>query len=97
MADYLRRKQAGAYLQKKYGFGSASTLAKLATTGGGPRYAKAGEQVVIYLPANLDEWARNQIGAAQSSTSDGPTRRASPCRRSPGRPRKADLAPIASD
>ena len=64
---YLRRKQAGEYLQSKFGFGSPRTLAKLATVGGGPAYFKAGAKTVVYEPAALDAWAEfsNRRGVSQ--------------------------------
>lgn len=74
---YLRRKQAGEYLQSKFGFGSPRTLAKLATVGGGPAYFKAGAKTVVYEPAALDAWAESQIGGACHSTSDYSRRAAS--------------------
>jgi predicted DNA-binding transcriptional regulator AlpA len=48
---WLRVSSAAAYL----GIGK-STLNKLRTYGGGPRYAKLGA-VVVYDPADLDAWA----------------------------------------
>ncbi len=66
---FLRRKDAGAYLKSKYGFGSEKTLAKLACVGGGPEFRKAGS-AALYEPAKLDEWALAKIGAPRSSTSD---------------------------
>ena len=53
---YLRRKQAGAYLLENYGFGSAKTLAKLATLGGGPEIFYAG-RLPLYVQEKLDDWA----------------------------------------
>lgn len=67
--DFLRRKAASSYLQEKYGFAGGSTLAKLASAGGGPTYHKAGAAVLYTIEA-LDTWARARIGAAQRSTSD---------------------------
>jgi hypothetical protein len=69
--QYLRRCDAGAYLQKTFGFCSAKSLAKLATIGGGPVFRKAGV-AAIYTKADLDAWARSKIGGPQSSTSDKP-------------------------
>lgn len=68
-SQFLRRKDAGAYLKAKYGFGSEKTLAKLACIGGGPEFRKAGT-AALYEPAKLDAWALTKIGAPQSSTSD---------------------------
>ncbi len=68
-AQFLRRKAAGEYLKSKYGFGSAKTLAKLATLGGGPEFHKAGP-AALYAPQALDEWALAKIGGARRSTSE---------------------------
>jgi hypothetical protein len=66
---FLRRAEAAAYIQAKYGFPcSRQWLAKLAVTGGGPVYHKAG-RTPIYPPAGLDAWAESRIGEARRSTS----------------------------
>lgn len=65
---YYRRKGAAEYLLKKYGFGASATLAKLAVTGGGPEYRKAG-RMPLYAEDSLDAWALSKIGAPRRSTS----------------------------
>jgi hypothetical protein len=67
--QFLRRKQAGKYLKETYGFGSERTLAKLACTGGGPEFRKAGPAVLYEIPV-LDNWAQSKISGPQGSTSD---------------------------
>lgn len=67
--QFLRRKDAGAYLKNTYGFGSEKTLAKLATIGGGPVYRKA-SNAALYRREDLDAWALAKIGEPQASTSD---------------------------
>ncbi len=68
---FLRRSDAANYIQTTFGFScSRQWLAKLAVTGGGPVYRKAG-RTPIYAPADLDAWARARIGEPQRSTSDG--------------------------
>jgi len=69
LAQYLRRKEAAKYLNKKYGLGSEKTLAKLACVGGGLEFYKAGP-TVLYSPSTLDQWALSKIGEPQRSTSD---------------------------
>lgn len=70
---FLRRSDAAQYVQATYGFPcSRQWLAKLAVTGGGPVYRKAG-RTPIYAPADLDAWASARIGHPQRSTSDGST------------------------
>jgi hypothetical protein len=66
---FLRRRQAAEYLQGKYGFGAAATLAKGVVTGDTPRYYKAG-RVVLYSQEALDEWALGKIGPARRSSSE---------------------------
>jgi hypothetical protein len=65
---FLRRRQAADYLQDRYGFGAAATLAKGVVTGDTPRYHKAG-RIVLYTLDALDEWARSKIGDARRSSS----------------------------
>jgi hypothetical protein len=67
-AQYMRRKDAAEYLKSKYGFGSVSTLAKLAVFGGGPEFHKAGAAALYTQPA-LDAWARAKISGPLASTS----------------------------
>jgi hypothetical protein len=69
--QFLRRKQAGEYLQQTYGFGSERTLAKLACIGGGPVFHKAlNGRAVLYRKEDLDGWAASKIGGPLYSTSD---------------------------
>lgn len=67
---YIRRAEAGEYLRGRYGFGSAKTLAKLATTGGGPDIFYAGRRVPLYTHEKLDAWAQSKISAPVKSTSE---------------------------
>ena len=83
--EYYSRKEAGEYLKRKYGIGSKKTLDKLATTGGGPEYHKAG-RLTLYKPEALDRFALSRIGPPQSSTAENPPSRAPV--RPRGRPRK---------
>jgi hypothetical protein len=66
---FRRRKEAGAYLKGKFGFGSEKTLAKLACIGGGPEFHKAGS-IVLYAQEALDIWATSKISGPKRSTSD---------------------------
>lgn len=69
---YLRRAEAAAYVRQRWGMPcSRQWLAKLAVTGGGPVFRKAG-RTPLYAPADLDAWAEARIGAPQRSTSDQP-------------------------
>jgi hypothetical protein len=67
--QYLRRREAAAYLTSRYGFGAEKTLAKGAVTGDSPEYYKAG-RIVLYTREALDKWALAKIGPAQNSSSD---------------------------
>ncbi|MCA3456208.1 MAG: hypothetical protein IOD03_07530 [Methylocystis sp.] len=67
---YLRRAEASDYLARRWGISRVpGTLAKLATTGGGPRFQKLGKWP-LYSPAELDRWAQSQLGPAVASTSE---------------------------
>ena len=70
--QFLRRKDAGAYLKASFGFSSDRALAKLATIGGGPPFHRAGKngRIVLYTLAELDQWAEAQIGEAERSTAE---------------------------
>jgi hypothetical protein len=66
---YLRRSDAAQYVRSTWGVPCASKwLAKLAVTGGGPIFRKAG-RFPLYLAADLDAWAEARIGAPRRSTS----------------------------
>lgn len=68
-AHYLRRTAAAHYVRETWGMPcSPKWLAKLAVTGGGPIFRKAG-RFPIYLPTDLDQWAESRIGAPRRSTS----------------------------
>jgi hypothetical protein len=73
---FLRRAESAAYVSTKFGFPcSKQWLAKLAVTGGGPLYRKAG-RIPIYAPADLDAWAEARISSPRRSTSDAGDREA---------------------
>lgn len=64
----LRRDEASAYLFDTYGIRrTRATLAKLAVTGGGPRYRKAGH-TVLYDIVELDGWANGLMTPAAATT-----------------------------
>jgi hypothetical protein len=66
----VRRKEAARYLADVWGIPtSPKTLAKLAVTGGGPSYRKAG-RFPLYEIAALDEFARIKLSPLVSSTSE---------------------------
>ncbi len=64
---YMRRREAGAYLRQKFGFGSARSLAIAASYGTGPLFHKAGK-AALYEPAELDRWAVSKIGEPRRCT-----------------------------
>ncbi len=67
---YLRRDKAAQHVRDTWGLPcSTKWLAKLAVTGGGPVFRKAG-RTPIYAPADLDAWAQSRIGVPRKSTSD---------------------------
>lgn len=66
----LRREEASEYLRQTYGIRCApATLAKLVTTGGGPRYFKANRSP-LYPTDELDVWAQQKLGPLRSSSAD---------------------------
>ncbi len=66
----LRRDEAAAYLQNRWGLRtSRQTLAKKAVTGDGPIYRLAG-RFPLYQIADLDAYAKAQISAPRRSTSE---------------------------
>lgn len=66
---YLRRNQAAAYLQSRYGAYTTETLAKLACIGGGPCFRKLGP-FPVYAPDDLDIWATSRMSRPVRSTSE---------------------------
>lgn len=66
---YMRRASASKYLgERTDGMYNAGTLAKLAVTGGGPRFQKLG-RFPVYTQEDLDEWLENRLSAKVTSTS----------------------------
>lgn len=66
---YLRRDDAARYIREEWGQPcSTRWLAKLAVTGGGPVYRKAG-RFPLYTTDDLDAWAEARIGEPRHSTS----------------------------
>ncbi len=66
---FLRRRAAAKYLKNRYGFTTEKTLSKLASTGGGPVFRKAGS-VVLYDVRDLDDWAESRLSGPMRSTSE---------------------------
>jgi hypothetical protein len=66
----LRRAEASEYLRARYGIDhSPQYLAKLAITGGGPRFHKV-RRTPIYLISYLDEYAQANTSPPVRSTSE---------------------------
>lgn len=66
----LRRSEVPAYMMEKHGIPIASaTLAKLASTGGGPAFQTAG-RIPLYRLEDLDEWATGRLGKPARSTAE---------------------------
>lgn len=66
----LRRAQASEYLFERHGIKhSEGYLAKLAVTGGGPRFHKI-KRTPIYTPTYLDQYASEITSAPVRSTSE---------------------------
>ena len=69
MEEYLRRVQAADYLKHLFGAFTSETLAKLACTGGGPKFRKMG-RFPVYTRVDLDDWAMSRMSPPVSSTSE---------------------------
>jgi hypothetical protein len=66
----LRRVDVPAYLASKHGIDIAvSTLAKMATVGGGPIMQYSG-RIPLYHVRDLDAWANARLSKAVRSTSE---------------------------
>ena len=66
----LRRKAASEYLHEAHGIERApSTMAKLAVTGGGPIFRRAG-RVPLYAPRDLDAWVASKLSPLMHSTKE---------------------------
>lgn len=66
----LRRSMASAYLKEMYGIDrTPGTLAKLAVTGGGPRFQHVG-RIPLYPTDELDKWAESILSPLRSSTTE---------------------------
>ena len=69
----LERREVPGYIEQKHGKParvSERYLAKLAVTGGGPRFTKYGRKVG-YAPSDIDEWisrrARRLLSTSQAA------------------------------
>lgn len=67
--DFLRRREAGAYLRERYGFCSAQMLSLLAVKGGGPEMRYMGD-IPLYSREALDTWALSKIGPPVTTTAE---------------------------
>jgi hypothetical protein len=66
----LRRQAASDYLKINWGIDrKATTLAKLASVGGGPKFEHAG-RIPLYPEPELDAYAISILSPLKSSTSD---------------------------
>ena len=66
----LRRVDVTTYLKEKWGITRAvTTLAKLASTGGGPKYQLFG-RTPLYKSEDIDTWVASLMSPIKKSTSD---------------------------
>jgi len=65
---YLTRREAAEYLNAQGLPIAATTLAKMATVGGSPKFCRFGRNAV-YTASDLDAWASARLGEARTSTS----------------------------
>jgi hypothetical protein len=72
----MHRSEASAYLRERHGVKAApGTLAKLASTGGGPEFSYRG-RFPVYTPEALDSYAAAKSTCAVRSTSEAKRLRA---------------------
>ncbi len=68
---FYTRPEAADYLTNERGLPTAkTTLQKLASIGGGPKYRRFGNRSV-YLQADLDAWVEDKLSGPMASTSEG--------------------------
>jgi hypothetical protein len=66
----LNRRDASRYLLAAHGLAVApGTLARKASAGGGPRFARAG-RAALYTPADLDAWAAETLSPTVATASE---------------------------
>jgi hypothetical protein len=78
---FLYRRDAADYLLSKHGLVvSAEHLARLALTGGGPRFRLlAGRPArAVYTEPDLDSWATTYLGPPVARVSDHPAHQSAP-------------------
>ena len=66
----LSRKEAAEYLTNLGYRVASTTLAKLASVGGGPLFSSFG-RTPLYKPTDLLHWAQSRSSGPRRSTSDG--------------------------
>jgi hypothetical protein len=59
--EYLTRRRASEYIEDRGLPCKASTLAKWASTGGGPPYRRFGGKRVVYSTPDLDRWIEERL------------------------------------
>lgn len=67
--DYFTRNEASKYITDRFFPCAATTLAKFVTVGGGPLYKKVGNKRVIYIKADIDNWAESKISMPLANSS----------------------------
>lgn len=66
----MRRAEAAEFIRQTFGVSCcASTLAKLAVTGGGPEYQKFG-RFPLYTPSACRAWVQGKLSRRVTSTSE---------------------------
>lgn len=66
---YLTRREAALYVTGQGLNLALGTLQKMATVGGGPRYAIFGKRAVYTRP-DLDAWIAERLGMAAATTNE---------------------------
>lgn len=68
-SKYLTRPEQAEYARSKGFPVSPKTLAKLATTGGGPKFVKFGHRA-LSTPQWMDDWIKARLSEPVTSTSE---------------------------
>jgi hypothetical protein len=67
--QFLRPREAAAYMRQRCRYGTPRSLAKWRVTGEGPPFRRSG-RLILYDPDDIDSWAEARLTPPLRSTSD---------------------------
>ncbi|HWB49135.1 MAG TPA: AlpA family phage regulatory protein [Stellaceae bacterium] len=70
----MSREETSDFISQEFGSACSytkATLAKLAHTGGGPKFVKIGERRVGYRKDDVRQWIRSQMRIVESTSDHG--------------------------